>query len=183
MLTKIEELMIPIDEYPVFNQYVRIKEAAWSMRRIYCEAEHGKCTECGHRTVLIQDEKGDIVGNLDLWNVLSVLIPESVGGIAKALEDMDVTLAYALVEEIPPNPPKEELENFKTRILKNAQVPCKEIMTPLNKSVQSDDSLLKGLNELYRQEVSILPVYNGEQLVGVIRDSDLFLAAIQIVAE
>lgn len=180
MFSKIKDLMIPVEDYPVLDQDQPIKEAVLSMRQIYCQAELGKCTESGHRNVLIKNEDGSIVGILDFWNVLIVLIPEAVGGISKALEEMNVTLAFAEAEE---TPPREDLGDFKVRVLQNAEVPCQKIMTGIKRALQSEDSLLQGLKELHSQKVSILPVYEDARPVGVIRDTDLFLTAVSVIAE
>ena len=56
-------------------------------------------------------------------------------------------------------------------------------MSHLKQGVGTEDSLLQGLKELHRQKVSVLPVYEGEKPVGVIRDSDLFLAAVSALGE
>jgi CBS domain-containing protein len=180
MQQQIKELMIGFEDYPVFNEDDPIGDAASAMRRIYCQAEQGKCLESGHRNVLIRGAAGNIVGVLDFWNVLSVLIPEAAGGLSKALEEMNVALAFAEAEE---TVPRSEPRGFKARVQQNAKVPCKKIMSPLKQGVGSEDSLLQGLKELHRQKVSVLPVYEGEKPVGVIRDSDLFLAAVSALVE
>jgi len=180
MQQRINELMIPIDHYPVLNEDDPVGEAASAMRRIYCQAEQGRCLESGHRNVLVRSTAGNIVGVLDFWNVLSVLVPEAAGGLSKALEEMNVALAFAEAEE---TVPRSEPGDFKTRVQQNAKVPCKKIMSHLKQRVGPEDSLLQGLKELHRQKVSVLPVYDGEKTVGVIRDSDLFLAAVSALTE
>ncbi len=180
MQPRINELMIPMEDYPVLNEDDEVGEAASAMRRIYCQAETGRCLESGHRNVLVCSAAGNIVGVLDFWNVLSVLIPEAAGGLSKALEEMNVALAFAEAEE---TAPQTESGDFKARVQQNAKVPCKKIMSHLKQGVGSEDSLLHGLKELHRQKVSVLPVYEGTKPVGVIRDSDLFLAAVSALAE
>jgi hypothetical protein len=169
MQQQIKELMIGFEDYPVFNEDDPIGDAASAMRRIYCQAEQGKCLESGHRNVLIRGAAGN-----------TVLIPEAAGGLSKALEEMNVALAFAEAEE---TVPRSEPRGFKARVQQNAKVPCKKIMSPLKQGVGSEDSLLQGLKELHRQKVSVLPVYEGEKPVGVIRDSDLFLAAVSALVE
>ena len=180
MHQKVKELMIPLDDYPNLNEDDAIGEAARAMQRIYCRAEMGKCLESGHRNVLVRNADSNVVGVLDFWNVLSVLIPEATGGLSKALEDMNVALAFAEAEE---TFSQTDPGDFKTRVQQNAKVPCKKIMSHLKQGVGTEDSLLQGLKELHRQKVSVLPVYEGEKPVGVIRDSDLFLAAVSALGE
>jgi predicted transcriptional regulator len=36
---------------------------------------------------------------------------------------------------------------------------------------------------IYRNKITVLPVYEGDKLVGVLRDSELFLAAANVLME
>jgi CBS domain-containing protein len=49
--------------------------------------------------------------------------------------------------------------------------------------IQAEDDLLKALTLMYGNRVTVLPVYKNEELVGVLRESDLFLAVADITTE
>jgi CBS domain-containing protein len=42
---------------------------------------------------------------------------------------------------------------------------------------------MEALKLMHRNKVTVLPVYEGDKLVGVLRDSDLFLATANILAD
>ncbi len=44
-------------------------------------------------------------------------------------------------------------------------------------------SLYEGLKQMHRLKVTVIPVFDGDKLVGVLRDSYLFLAVASILNE
>ena len=73
---KVKDLMVPLDDYAVTTADKTLKEAVPELMRIYCQVETGKCTEAGHRTSLVLDANGNLVGILDFKSILKVLMPE-----------------------------------------------------------------------------------------------------------
>jgi CBS domain-containing protein len=49
--------------------------------------------------------------------------------------------------------------------------------------IQAEDDLLKALTLMYGNRVTVLPVYKNKELIGVLRESDLFLAVADITTE
>ena len=67
----VRDLMVPIDRYAVATVDQTLGEAIPNLRKLYCEVEWGKCTEAGHRTILVLDQTGNLVGILDFKTILS----------------------------------------------------------------------------------------------------------------
>jgi CBS domain containing-hemolysin-like protein len=160
----VEDIMIPIEKYSVISIGESLKEAILDLRKIYCEVETGKCTEAGHRTSLVVNEYGHVTGMIDFTIILNTLIPH---------------ISEKFTEKLPTH----VKTDFKQRVLKNAEVKVSDIMLQFSDSLQSDDNLLVALQEMHRNKVTVLPVYKGGKLVGVLRDSDLFLAAASILTD
>ena len=59
----------------------------------------------------------------------------------------------------------------------------KDIMLKVKGFIEADASLEAGLQTIVQKKVSILPVYDGEQAVGLIRDTDIFLAMTENLEE
>jgi CBS domain-containing protein len=55
-------------------------------------------------------------------------------------------------------------------------------MLKLRGHIDTDADIMKALKLMHRNRVTVLPVYEGDKVVGVLRDSDLFLAAANILA-
>jgi CBS domain-containing protein len=56
-------------------------------------------------------------------------------------------------------------------------------MLKIKGSISADDRFIDALKMIYRNKVTVLPVFEGDKLVGVLRDSDLFLAAANVLME
>ena len=92
---KVKEMMVPIDDYAVTTVDKPLKEAVPELMKIYCQVETGKCTEAGHRSSLVLDDQGELVGILDFKSILKVLIPEIAGGVSGKLHALGVSIAFA----------------------------------------------------------------------------------------
>ena len=72
---------------------------------------------------------------------------------------------------------------FSSRVRQNAQTRVGDIMLKIRGSISADESFIDALKMIYRNKVTVLPVFEGDKLLGVLRDSDLFLAAANILME
>jgi len=177
---KVRDLLVPISEYAVTTLDKPLKEAVPALRKLYCEVEDGKCTEAGHRTILVLDHAGKLVGILDFKSILKVLIPEIAGGLTAKLEALGVSIAFAQAGTADLD---EARLGFRARVLKNAETQVGEIMLKIRGTIQADADLMDALKVIYANKITVLPVYDGDKLVGVLRDSDLFLTVADILME
>ncbi len=174
---KVRDIMIPLKNYPVASPEETLYEATMKLRTSYCQIETGMCTETGPRTILILE--GDkLVGILDFRSILKVLVPEVAGGIGERLRSLGVSLAFA---EVDSSDLDESRALFRARVLKNAHVKTKEIMLKIKGTIEADANLIDALKTIFKNKITVLPVYEGERLIGVVRDTDLFLAMADIL--
>ena len=69
------------------------------------------------------------------------------------------------------------LENYYPQIGGlSEKLKVKDIMLRVKGVIEADASLQEGLQEIVQNKISILPVYDGDKAVGLIRDTDIFLA-------
>ena len=177
---KVKDMMVPIDDYVVTTIDKLLKEAVPELMQIYCQVETGKCTEAGHRTSLVLNEQGKLVGILDFKSILKVLIPEIAGGISGKLQALGISMAFAEADAHDMNSSK---QGFRSRVRQNAQTRVSDVMLKLRGTIDADAGFLDALKMIYRNKVTVLPVFEGNKLVGVLRDSDLFLAAANVLME
>lgn len=170
---KVRDRMITIQNYPSVLRDATLKEAALSLKQSHCELDSGICTEAGPRTVMVLDESGKLVGILDFRSFLEVLIPELAGGISAKLRALGVSVVFA--EANVSNLDETNL-NFIARVKKNAETKVEDIMLKVRGTIDADAGLMDALRRIYRNKITVLPVYEGGNLVGVVRDTDLFLA-------
>ncbi len=179
---KISDVMVPIADYATTKPEKKLAEAIMDLRKIYCEVETGACTEAGHRTCMVLDDDGNLIGIIDFQSILKSLIPEIAGGIGEKLSSLGMSVAFAEAGA-------EDLDvanaGLTHRVLTQADnIKVGDIMLKVRgKGLQSDDRLIEGLKAMHRLKVMVMPVFDGDQLVGVLRDSDLFLAIANILSE
>ncbi len=177
LIRNVRDRMIPIENYSTIAPDATLREAALSLKASYCELESGMCTEAGPRTVMVVDDKGKLAGILDFNTFLVTLIPEIAGGLSAKLEALGVSIAFAQADAASLD---EANQDFRARVIKNADTKVRDIMMKIRGTIEAGDSLLNGLKKMFRNKITVLPVYENNKLVGVIRDTDFFLAVTDI---
>ena len=177
---KVSDRMIPIQNYVTVRPDATLRDAALSLRKSYCTLDGGMCTEAGPRTVLVIDENEKLVGVLDFRSFLRTLIPEIVGGLSAKLEALGVSIAFAQADAASLD---ESRLGFNARVIKNAETKVRNIMLKVRGTIAADASLMEALKMMFRNKIIMLPVFEGEKLVGVLRNADLFLAVTGILEE
>ena len=174
---KVRDRMIDIQNYSCVTRGSTLKEAALSLRKSHCQLETGICTEAGPRTVLVCDKNGQLEGIIDFRSFLKVLIPEIAGGLSAKLQALEVSIVFAQADA---SDLDEANQGFIARVRKNAETKVEDIMLKVKGTIEADAGLMDALRMLYRNKITVLPVYEAGKLVGVLRDTDLFLAIADI---
>ncbi len=69
------------------------------------------------------------------------------------------------------------LENYFPKIGGLPQkLKVKDIMLKVKGTIDADATLEEGLRTIVQNKISVIPVYDGKKAVGLIRDTDIFLA-------
>lgn len=177
---KVRDVMVALKDYAVVSEDQPLKEAVAMLRKVYCEVESGACTEAGHRAILVTAANDELVGVMDFRCIQRVLIPEIAGTISERLEMLGVSVAFA--EEYCADL-DEARASFRARVLRNAETRVKDVMLRPKGVIQAEDDLLTALKRMHANRIVVLPVYDNGKLVGVLRDSDLFLAVASTLME
>lgn len=177
---KVKDRMIPLSNYSTVSQDATLEEAVMALRGSFCELDSQSCTEAGHRTVLAMGESGKLAGILDFASILRTLVPEVAGGWYKRLSSAGVTAAFA---EADAEGLDETHLDLYERVRKNARVKVSDIMLKVRGTIEADASLMDALKMIFKNRITKLPVVENGRLVGVLRDTDLFLAVVEILEE
>ncbi|MBC8413122.1 CBS domain-containing protein [bacterium] len=176
---KVSELMVPIKEYAVTSPDKTLREIVFEMRKTYCGVETDKCTEAGHRTSLVMMDD-TLVGIIDFQCIMRVLMPEIAGNLSDKLDTLGLSIAFA---EADAHDLDEAKTGFRDRIIQNAGTKVGDVMLKLRGHINADSEILEALKLMHKNRVTVLPVYDGEKIVGVLRDSDVFLATAAILTD
>ncbi len=152
---KVAELMIPLEDYPHVPFWFTLKQAMAIIR----EAAIKFPGTFEPRSVLVFDEKYQLVGVLSLGDLLAGITPPLPGVAGEAWESLvrrlERDLTGAWVEE-------------------KANTPVSEVMSPITATVRAEDSVARALLVMVREKLPRLPVMQGARVVGLIRQSELF---------
>lgn len=175
---KVKDVMIPIEKYAVVAPEATLADAIVRLRGSYCSVEQGFCDETGPRVVLIIDDSGQLVGVLDFRTLLKVLVPEIHGTLSARLQSLGVSIAFA---EAGSEDLDETHASLRYRVARNARVKVAEIMLKNVGHIDVSDTVLDAMKLMFRKRLIMLPAYEKDKLVGVVRDADLFLTVADIV--
>ena len=152
---KVKDLVIPLSEYPHMPYWATLKEAIVQLNVAY---------ETGHHTVLVFDEAYKLVGMLLQKDILRGLEPKFAkhyeAGVPIAWDDL-----------------------LKSGSQKRLDQPIKEFMSEVTAKIEAQDSILKASHIMLQKDTYLLPVTEGEKLIGVVRMGDLFHEITKIMLE
>jgi acetoin utilization protein AcuB len=64
-----------------------------------------------------------------------------------------------------------------------SKMPVRQVMTPEPVTISADAHLVKAAHQMLDHKISALPVMDGDNLVGIITESDIFRALVKQVEE
>jgi CBS domain-containing protein len=143
---KIKDMVIPLSEYPHLPYWATLREAIVQFNAAY---------EIGHHAVLVFDEAYKLVGMLLQKDVLKGLEPK----FAQHYED-GVPIFWD--------------ELLQTGSEKRLARPVKEFMSEVKATIDIDDNILKASHIMLQEDNDLLPVMEGDKLIGVLRMDELF---------
>jgi predicted transcriptional regulator len=144
--TSVKDLVIPLSDYPHMPYWGTLKEAIVQLNVAY---------DTGHHTVLVFDESYKLVGMLLQRDILSGLEPRFARhheeGVPIAWDDL-----------------------LKSGSGKQLDQPIKDFMSKVTTTINAEDSILKASHIMIQEGLYLLPVIEGDRLIGVVRMGDLF---------
>lgn len=142
---KVKDLVIPLTDYPHIPYWGTLREAIAQLNVSY---------ETGHHTVLVFDEAYKLVGMLLEKDMLQGLEPK----FAQHYEN-GVPILW---DEILKSGAEERLGR-----------PIKEFMSKVKSTIDAEDKVLKASHIMLHDNVFLLPVMEGDKLVGAVRMGDV----------
>lgn len=142
---KVRDLLISITEYPHMPYWATLREAIVQLNVAY---------ETGHHTVLVFDEAYRLKGLLHQSDLLKGARPE-----------------YA---ELCPPDVEIRWEDLTVSAAQQLDRPIEDFMSAFDVTVGVEDHLLKVVHLMINYNVNLLPVQEGDKIIGVVRMHDLF---------
>ncbi len=161
------DIMIPIDRYPYVKHSATIREAVIQIENSSLEIDGRQSLP---RALLVFDEESHLLGIVRRRDILRGLEP-------KFLRTMPMPRRKLLFDvEIQSDPDLVDLTagRIAGAMREQAKGPVSEIMQPISATVDHDDHLAKIVYRMLSQNISLLPVLRGDEVVGVVRSVDVF---------
>ena len=143
---KVKDLVIPLTEYPHMPYWATLREAI---------AQLNVAFETGHHTVLVFDEAYKLVGMLLQKDILKGLEPK-------------------FVEHHEEGIPIQWDHLLESGSEKRLAQPIKDFMSEATASLDAEDNILKASHFMLREDAYVLPVMEGDKLIGIVRMGDIF---------
>lgn len=171
----VSDLMVPVAQFPVVKAEDSVREAVRRLAKVFLR-ESGD--EARVRTILVVDKAQNLVGILSFTKILKSLMPEALGKLSERVRMLGISAAFAEAgfEEL-----AEVRAEFADRVMREAEMQVMEIMTKIKRHVEVDTPLTEAIRLKFKEDLQVLPVYQGDRLVGVLRDVDLFLALAEVL--
>lgn len=174
---QVKNFMVPIEEYATVGEEANLVEAILALESTYGNTKYTH----PHRAVLVKDSSGKIVGKIGHLSFLRALDPKQnfVSDMEK-LSRVDLSNEFIDIMMSNMNMMSEEF----TDLCQTAKrVVCKDIMQPLEESVNSDTQILTAMRILVVSKHLSLPVMENDEIIGLLRLTDVYGAIANFVKE
>jgi len=160
---RVMDVMIPIADYTKCTGESTIKEAVEKLRESFSgKISTSRIMETGHRSLLVFDLSGKVEGILAITDLLSALMPSylsvSKPSIAKFLQYSPIFWKGIFTREVKKLAPQK----------------IKDIISPALLTIDANANLMEATHVMMKNKARRLAVIKSGDVVGVVREQDLF---------
>ncbi len=168
----VREVMIPIADYTTLNQESSIGEAIVKLREsFFATVSTSRIMETGHRSILVFDDQGKIIGILAIIDLLRAIMPGYLSAPKPSTAD---SIQYS---------PMFWSGMFKREVIRLASKKIKDVMSPAPLTINANANLMETAHIMITNNERRLAVIQTGKVVGVIREQDLFFEIDRILKE
>lgn len=164
-LTKLRDIMVPVELYPSVRDTARLREAVEVIESAQLEVKLRKSLP---RCLLVFDGIGVLVGYIRRRDIMRGLEPRFL--VTRPLEYRGKPFDIA----IDPNLAELPFDRTMKGIRQQAGRQVSDVMRPIEAILSADDHVMKAVSALVSLDLSLIPVVDDKELVGVVRSVDAF---------
>lgn len=162
---RVRDIMIPVDRYPSVRDRASLREAVATIEAAHLEVQRQRSLP---RALIVFDEIGVMVGYVRRRDIMRGLEPPFL--VSEPLEYRNKLFDV----EVDPNLSEMTFDRVARGVRKQADRPVSDVMRPIETILSADDHVMKAISEMVSRDLSLIPVIDGKQLVGVVRSVDAF---------
>jgi CheY-like chemotaxis protein len=168
----VREVMIPIADYTTLNQEATVAEAIAKLREsFYAKASTSRIMETGHRSILVFDDRGKIIGILAIIDLLRAFMPDYLGAPKPSTAD---SIQYS---------PMFWSGMFAHALKEVVAKKIKDVMSPAPLTIDAEGNLMEAAYTMVYQNKRRLAVMDSGEVIGIIREQDLFFEIAKLMQQ
>ena len=157
------EVMIPIEYYTTMNENDTVKKAVEKLIESFsAKISTSRLMETGHRSFLVFDDSGKVKGIVAITDLLSAIMPAYLSAPKPSMAD---SIQYSTMFWS---------GMFTREVRQLAQKKIKDIMSPVPPAIDADANLMEAAHMMLDNQERRVVVMSKEEVVGIIREQDLF---------
>lgn len=169
----VQEIMVPLEQYPCIPDTLTLGDAIMEMA---VQILREKQLTLPRVAMVFDESLTDLRGMLRRRDIMRGLEPQFlVGGSLEYRRKL-------FNVDIDPNLSELSYDKMVAGIRKRAHRLVREFMIPIRATINYDDHIMKAMNEMVDQNVSLLPVLKDDTVVGVVRSVDVLSEIALIVS-
>ncbi|MEJ2165703.1 MAG: response regulator [Desulfobacterales bacterium] len=168
----VADIMIPIEDYTTVNQNSTVGEAIERLRESFFSREStSRIMETGHRSIMVFDDRGEVIGLLAIIDLLNAVMPGYLSAPKPSTAD---SIQYS---------PMFWTGMFTREVTRLAGKKIKAVMSPAPRTIEAGANLMEAAYTMIYQNKRRLAVMDSGEVIGIIREQDLFFEIDRILRE
>ena len=169
---KAGEIMIPLEEYTTIKEESTVREGIEKLKKSFESfTSTSKVMETGHRSILVFDRKGDLVGILSILDLIAAIRPAYLSAPKPSMAD---SLQYSPMFWT-------GLFTSQAKALMNKKIG--DIMSDAPPTIDEEANLMEVADMMFTTRARRLGVTRKGSVVGVVREQEIFFEIARIVLE
>lgn len=167
---RVVEVMVPIDDYTTLKEDQTVSDAILKLKASFSSMiSTSRLMESTHRTVLVFDDTGNVKGLLVIGDLLEGIKPAYLKAPKPSMAD---SIVYS---------PMFWSGMFTSEVKRLAKMKIKEVMSAAPPTIDVDANLMEAAYMMMKNKVARLAVTKQKDVVGVIREQDLFFEMERVI--
>lgn len=167
---KAGDIMIPIEDYTTIDPDSTIKEGIKRLKRSFESATStSRIMETGHRSILVFDQTGELIGILSILDLIEAVRPAYLSAPKPSMAD---SMQYS---------PMFWSGLFTTQAKGLVDKRIRDVMSDAPLSIDKDTNLMEIANLIFTKKRRRMAVTREGKVVGVVREQEIFFEMAKII--
>jgi len=180
---RVKDIMAHIEEYDKINAEAPLCEALQHLKKY---DEKVKVGEKGrfHKTILVTDDSGKIVGKLSFYDFIKALVPEPAKEKKLSRKFYSVISSRALEVADEVNEMQKRFKwlhsTFFELVKEETRKKVKNVMAPIDPLLEEEDSINKAIFVMFKENIRQPSVTRDGEIVGIVNLMTIFPELLEI---